>query len=98
MKTKNISNDSIEAMIPLLIQVQRDIDQNLDLESMAARFGYSPFHFHRLFKKAVDETPRQYVGRLRLESAAYKLLITDESILDIPPSGTSCTCNSRWRT
>lgn len=74
---------SLEEMIPLLIQVQRDLDQDLDLESLAERFGYSAFHFHRVFRENVGETPRQYVQRLRLEKAAYKLLISAEGILDI---------------
>lgn len=74
---------SIEEMIPLLIQVQRDLDQDLNLDILADRFGYSAFHFHRLFKENVGETPRQYVQRLRLEKAAYKLMISAESILDI---------------
>lgn len=74
---------TLEEMIPLLIQVQRDLDQELDLEALAKRFGYSVFHFHRLFKENVGETPRQYVQRLRLEKAAYKLMISAESILDI---------------
>ena len=74
---------TLEEMIPLLIQVQRDLDQELNLDVLAERFGYSPFHFHRLFKENVGETPRQYVQRLRLEKAAYKLMISAESILDI---------------
>ena len=76
-------NNQIKELIPLLIKVHRDLDQDLDLEELASRFGYSPFHFHRKFKEAMGETPRDYVNRLRLEKAAYKLLITNDSIFDI---------------
>jgi AraC family transcriptional regulator len=68
---------------PLLIDVQHHLDADINLEALARQFGYSPFHFHRVFSKTVGETPKQHVDRLRLERAAYKLAITDESILDI---------------
>jgi AraC family transcriptional regulator len=50
---------------------------------LAKQYGYSRYHFHRWFTKTVGETPRRYVERLRLEKAAYKLWITDETMLDI---------------
>jgi len=36
-----------------------------------------------MFSHAMGETPKQYVDRLRLEKAAYKLQITDEPIFDV---------------
>jgi AraC family transcriptional regulator len=83
MKPETIPTPSLERMIPLLVRMQRDLDQDLNLEALAERFGYSAFHFHRLFRETVGETPRRYVERLRLEKAAYKLQISAESILDI---------------
>ena len=77
------SGSSFQEVIPLLMEVQRNLDGELNLESLAEKLGYSPFHFHRLFSTAVGETPRKYVERLRLEKAAYKLQITDEPILDV---------------
>jgi len=35
----------------------------LKLDELAARVGLSPYHFHRLFKKMVGVTPRQYAAR-----------------------------------
>jgi AraC family transcriptional regulator len=70
-------------MIPLLIDVQGNLDGELDLESLARQYGYSPFHFHRFFSSTVGETPKQHVHRLRLERAAYKLAITGESVLEV---------------
>jgi AraC family transcriptional regulator len=77
------SGSSFQEVIPLLIEVQRNLDRELNLESLAEKLGYSRFHFHRLFSMAVGETPRNYVERLRLEKAAYKLQITEEPILDV---------------
>jgi AraC family transcriptional regulator len=68
---------------PLLVELQTALDSPLNLSGLAERYGYSPYHFHRVFTEVVGESPRRYVERLRMEKAAYKLWITDESILDI---------------
>lgn len=41
-----------KGLVPLLIEIQNDLDQDVSLSSLAERAGYSPFHFHRLFSKA----------------------------------------------
>jgi AraC family transcriptional regulator of adaptative response/methylated-DNA-[protein]-cysteine methyltransferase len=35
------------------------------LDELARRTGYSPFHLHRLFKRAIGVTPRAYASALR---------------------------------
>lgn len=75
--------NTIHDMMPLLIDIQQNLHDEIDLNGLAERYGYSSFYFHRLFSKATGETPKRYVERLRLEKAAYKLCITNESILDI---------------
>jgi AraC family transcriptional regulator len=75
--------ERLKDVIMLLIDVQQQLDGENDLESLARRSGYSPFHFHRFFSRAVGETPKQHVARLRLERAAYKLAITDETVLQV---------------
>jgi AraC family transcriptional regulator len=74
---------AIGDVIPLLIDVKQNLDGDISLHSMARKFGASPFQFHRWFSTVVGETPRQHVARLRLERAAYKLAITEDSILDV---------------
>jgi AraC family transcriptional regulator len=80
---KNKPNSPKDRLLPLLIDVHTDLDDEIDLRSLASRFGASPFHFHRLFSEAIGETPRKHVERLRLEKAAYMLAVTDDPILDI---------------
>jgi AraC family transcriptional regulator len=70
-------------VIPLLIDVQSRLDEDIRLEQLARRSGYSPFHFHRFFTRTVGETPKRHVDRLRLERAAYKLAITAEPVLEV---------------
>ncbi len=54
------------------------IDDNLDgdlrLPTLAEVAGFSPFHFHRVFKVMVGETLNDYIRRIRIETAASKLI------------------------
>ena len=63
--------------------IVRDLDSALDLGALAARAATSPFHFHRIFRGMVDETPLGLSRRLRLERAAYWLSSTDKSVATI---------------
>ena len=68
---------------PLLAEVQRRLDDDIDLAALAERFGYSPFHFHRVFTKGVGETPKAHIARLRLEKALLLVVATNTTVLDI---------------
>ena len=43
------------------------------LDALAARVGYAPHHFHRLFKRATGVTPAAYARGLRARAAAEAL-------------------------
>lgn len=43
------------------------------LDALAAAVGYSPFHFHRLFKRAMGVTPADYARALRARRAQAAL-------------------------
>jgi AraC family transcriptional regulator len=83
MSSGAASTNSFQEMTPLLIDVQPNLDRELDLRSLAGKYGYSPFHFQRMVSNAMGETSQEYVERLRLEKAAYKLQITDEPIFNV---------------
>ncbi|HET9428486.1 MAG TPA: bifunctional DNA-binding transcriptional regulator/O6-methylguanine-DNA methyltransferase Ada [Allosphingosinicella sp.] len=60
------------------------------LEALAAFAGYSPHHFHRLFKRATGITPAAYYRRLRARRAEAALAQTDritDAIYDAGFSG-----------
>ena len=63
-----------EAVLRAIDRVARSLDQALDLEALAREAALSPFHFHRIFRGMVGETPLELHRRLRLERAAYTLL------------------------
>lgn len=80
---ENQARASVGGAHPLLAEVQRRLDDDIDLVALAERFGYSPFHFHRLFTKGVGETPKTHVARLRLEKALLLVAVTRATFLDI---------------
>ena len=49
--------------------VLRHLDQPLPLELVAKVAGFSPFHFHRIFRSLVGESLNEFVKRVRLERA-----------------------------
>jgi AraC-like DNA-binding protein len=56
-----------------LAYVESHLDQDITLESAAEAAFYSPYHFHRLFRKLTGEAFAAYVRRLRLENGAFLL-------------------------
>lgn len=83
MQEQSASSNSLEKLLPLLVHIQANLDEDLSLDALAKRARLSPFHFHRLFRSAVGETLKQYTQRLRLERAANRLIIHDTTILDV---------------
>ena len=72
-----------ETLLPLLVYIQTHLEEDLGLEALARKTGLSPFSLHRLFKRAIGETPKAYTSRLRLERGAFRLLVHDSNVLDV---------------
>jgi AraC family transcriptional regulator len=49
--------------------ILQNLDQPLKLEVVAKAAGFSPFHFHRIFRLLVGESLNEFVKRVRLERA-----------------------------
>ena len=63
--------------------VRSHLNDDLSLDALAKVAGFSPFHFHRIFKSITEETISDMVMRLRLERAAALLRATPKlSITD----------------
>jgi AraC family transcriptional regulator len=62
-------------VLPVLVHIETHLDGELSTGALAARAGLSPAHFHRVFAAVTGETVKQYTLRLRLERAAYRLLV-----------------------
>lgn len=53
-------------------------EEGVSLDDLAARVGYAPHHFHRLFKRATGVTPAAYARGLRARRAAHALSTEDK--------------------
>ena len=69
----NLYRQRIDAVIR---HVRENLNDDLTLDTLARVAGFSPFHFHRLFKYMTDETVSDLVTRLRLERAVVLLAAT----------------------
>jgi AraC family transcriptional regulator len=53
--------------------IQAHLDQDLSLDILACQIGFSPYHFARLFRQTLGESPHQCVLRHRLTQAQHLL-------------------------
>jgi AraC family transcriptional regulator len=77
------TNELVTQLLPVLVQIQARLDEDLALPRLARLAGMSQFHFLRQFRALTGETPKQYVLRLRVERAALRLLLLRSSVLDV---------------
>ncbi len=71
------------ALTRSLTYIQANLDGDVSLEALAAVASCSAPYFARRFSEMMAETPKQYTSRLRLERAALRLVLLEDSILDI---------------
>ena len=64
--------------------VHANLAGDLRLETLARIASFSPFHFHRVFKAVIGETLNDFIRRVRVTTAATRLLHNPrESITEI---------------
>jgi AraC family transcriptional regulator len=63
--------------------VQASLSQDLSLETLARQAGFSPYHFARLFRQTMGESPHQFVLRQRIERAQRLLTEGDAPLVQI---------------
>jgi AraC family transcriptional regulator len=73
----------LQRILQVQLFIQEHLDEELSLDRLARVAHFSPYHFHRIFRGIVGEGVKEYVRRLRLDSAAVALKNTDRSIIDI---------------
>jgi AraC-like DNA-binding protein len=63
--------------------LDRDFAGPLDLTALAARAGYSRFHFVRTFRDAYGDTPGRYLTRRRVERAQELLRTVNLTVTEV---------------
>lgn len=67
----------------ILLLIKENPDKKWTLEEMAGNFGYSPYHFHRMFKKLMGETFQAFMDNQRLSYSAKELSTSAKRIIDV---------------
>jgi AraC family transcriptional regulator len=68
--TRSFYQQTVQRVVERIVG---NLDGALDMHTLAAEACLSPFHFHRVFRGMVGETPVELMRRLRLERAAWRL-------------------------
>ena len=63
--------------------VEQHLYQPVSIHDMASASNYSTYHFCRIFKSLVGDSPKEYLRKRRLTVAAVRLLKEDIGLLDL---------------
>lgn len=63
--------------------IDREYASQLDLSALAARAGYSRYHFIRAFRAAYGATPGDYLSRRRVERARELLRTANLTVTEV---------------
>lgn len=75
--------NNLQLVEKVLYYIDDHLSDDIEFKHLAEEFGYSPFHFHRIFSAVTEQTMMEYVRKRRLTIAHQKLCKTQESVADI---------------
>lgn len=91
-EVKRVKNDKRETFLKVQEYLKLHLQDNLTLDEVAGKFGFSKYHFSRMFKENVHMSFKQYQSMLRIEQAERLLL--QDSYLKVQEIGIRCGYNS----
>lgn len=80
---ENIKESNYKAVSKAIKHIKSNLSADLSLESVARFVGFSPIHFHNVFKASTERTLREYVEEQRIRKAENMLLTTDFTLAEI---------------
>jgi len=82
--THNITHQEYFKAINRAVEfINEHLNEPINLYDLAGVANISSFHFHRIFKALMSESAGEYIQRLRLEKAVFKLQTTQQTVLEI---------------
>lgn len=63
--------------------IEKHLYEKISVHEIASAAHYSTYHYSRVFKALVGDTPKEYLRKRRLTIAAKRLLTEDVGILDL---------------
>lgn len=74
---------NIELIKLIIDYIEKNIEEEIDLDSLSLAFGYSKYHLHRIFTGVIGISLHNYIKRRQLTEAARKLIFSQKAILEI---------------
>lgn len=81
--TRQITSGKKNVLLLAMDEIKQNYASAVSTESLAEKFGISPSHLRRLFRKATGGSVTDYVHRTRISASLYLLRDSEMSILDI---------------
>lgn len=75
--------NNMQLVEKVLYYIDDHISDEIDFWHLAENFGYSPFHFHKIFSAVTEQNITEYIRKRRLTIAHQKLCKTQERVADI---------------
>lgn len=75
--------NKIESITTVINYIENNLNEKMNLSSIAEAVGYSKYHLHRLFTGIVGMSIHRYVQRRQLTESAKLLVFSDKTILEI---------------
>lgn len=72
-----------KAIYTAMEYIDKNLSQTINIQELAKVCHISEFHFRRIFKSILNESPLEYVQRLRIEKAAFLLKTTPCTLSEI---------------
>jgi len=73
----------MERIFNIIDYIEKNMYESIDIHDMARISNYSTYHFCRIFRSLVGDSPKEYLRKRRLTIAAKRLAKGESSILDI---------------
>lgn len=75
--------NNLQLIKKVLHHIDEHLSEELTYESLAGAFGYSAFHFHKLFSSVTEMSVTEYIRKRRLTMAHHRLCHTAETVAGI---------------
>ena len=75
--------NNLQLIEQVLYYIDEHISEPITFEHLAEQFGYSAFHFHRIFSTVTEQTITDYMKKRRLTLAHMQLCETEKTVTEI---------------
>ena len=77
------SDKEMQRFFKSIEYIEQHLHDKISVHEIAAASHYSTYHYSRVFKALVGDTPKEYLRKRRLTLAAKRLLTEEVGILDL---------------